>query len=411
MRSCVRAAKSELRFLLDAYRRLIQMYGEVVEGIDPETFADELRRFEEAHGQHADSEDLTDLVDRFRGIYLGHTGADFPQDPRQQLLRAVGAVFESWNAPRACVYRAEYRISARSVRQRTSCRWCSATATPSRRQASASAAIRQPASPACSASSSSRLRAKTSWPGRALRSPSSGMLERMPAAYDELEAAVSLLERHYRDMQDVEFTVESGRLYILQTRGAKRTATAALRTAVDMVPRDCSRATRRSADRPLQLEQLLHPAIDPNRRPQRSRHGSLRLTRARPQGAPCSTPTRRPLVVLRARASCSSAPRRRPTTSMGFSRRWRPDRPRRDTSHAAVVARGLGKPCVAGCAELEIDLDARVARIGDAVIAEGDPLTIDGAPVGSSRVWRHSSSRSPMRTCRRSSSGPTKSGA
>ena len=379
-----RARVSETRFLLDAYRRLIQMYGEVVGGIDPGAFAAELRRFEEAHGAHADAEDLADLVDRFRGIYLAHIGADFPQDAREQLFRAVGAVFESWNAPRARVYRAEYRISAglgtaANVMQMVF----------GNRDADSATGVcfsRDPATgqPGLFGEYLVEAQGEDIVAGTRTPVPISEMRERMPATYADLDAAIGLLERHYRDMQDVEFTVESGRLYILQTRAAKRTATAALRTAVDMV--DEGLLAQKEALLRIdasQLEQLLHPAID------QAADLTVLATGlcASPGAAAGAAVFDADLAAARGAAGESVLLVRPETTAddiHGLLQAAGVLTARGGmTSHAAVVARGLGKPCVAGCDQLEIDLDARVARIGAAVIAEGDALTIDG---GTGRV-------------------------
>jgi pyruvate,orthophosphate dikinase len=205
------------------------------------------------------------------------------------------------------------------------------------------------------------------------------MRDVLPVAYDELEQAVSRLETHYRDMQDIEFTVESGRLYILQTRAAKRTATAALRAAVDMTGEGLlARTDAIQRVDAAQLEQLLHPTIDP-----RATLVVLAAGLSASPGAAAGIAVFDADTAVARSADNESVLLVRPETTADdihgllcasgvLTARGGM------TSHAAVVARGLGKPCVAGCAALEIDLDERTARIGDTVIREGDPLTIDG---------------------------------
>jgi pyruvate,orthophosphate dikinase len=373
------APSAELRFLLDDYRRLIQMYGEVVAGIDPGAFGREFERFEKYHGPHATAVELSDLVDRFRGIYLEATGRDFPQAAREQVMNAVAAVFDSWNAPRAGVYRKEYGISEDAGTAANVMRMVFGN-----RNADSATGVcfsRDPANgrPGLFGEYLPEAQGEDIVAGTRTPEPIDRMQETMPEAYAELESAVQRLEWHYRDMQDVEFTVESGRLSILQTRAAKRTATAALRAAVDMVSDGVLTPSEAVLHvDPSQLEQLLHPTIDP----------SVAVTVlgtglcASPGAAVGAAVFDADAAAERGAAGESVLLVRPETTAddiHGLLQATGVLTARGGmTSHAAVVARGLGKPCVAGCSELEIDLDARVARIGDAVIAEGDPLTIDG---------------------------------
>jgi pyruvate,orthophosphate dikinase len=335
------ARPADLHFLQDSYRRLIQMYGEVV-------------------------------------------GQDLPRDPMEQLLNAVAAVFDSWNTPRARIYRAEYSIpddlgTAANVMQMVF---------GNRDQDSATGVCfsRDPANgtPGLYGEYLVEAQGEDIVAGTRTPEPVEAMGERMPAAYVQLASAVSRLEQHYRDMQDVEFTVESGRLFILQTRSGKRTATAALRAAVDMVVEGLL-AQNEALVRvdAAQLEQLLHPAIDP--RAELTVLGSglsaspgaatgaavFDADRAAERGAAGES-----VLLVRPETTADDIHGLIQATGILTARGGM-------TSHAAVVARGLGKPCVAGCDALEIDLDARVARIGDTLIAEGDALTIDG---GSGRV-------------------------
>ena len=220
--------------MLDAYRRLIQMYGEVVAGIEPGQFAHERERVEQRHGTGLTVGALIELVNAYGDVYLAATGAGFPQDPYEQLFAAVAAVFDSWNAPRAQVYREQCGISndagtAANVVQMV-------FGNRDVHSATGVCFSRDPATgqPGLYGEFLFRAQGEDIVAGTETPEPVARMRQVLPEAYDELEAAVAKLETHYRDLQDVEFTVESGRLYILQTRAAKRTATAALRAAVDM---------------------------------------------------------------------------------------------------------------------------------------------------------------------------------
>jgi pyruvate, orthophosphate dikinase len=376
----IRQAQPEaVHFLLDDYRRLIQMYGEVVAGIDSALFAKELEAFETRNEEAHTDEDLHELVDAFRGIYLHATGTDFPQDPRQQLFAAVAAVFDSWNAPRAQVYRAQASISedagtAANVMQMV-------FGNRDSRSATGVCFSRDPATgqPGLYGEFLPEAQGEDVVAGTRTPEPVQQMRMVLPEAYDELDAAVAKLEHHYRDMQDVEFTVESGRFYLLQTRGGKRTATAALRAAVDMAGEGL--LTRDEAVQRIdaaQLEQLLHPTIDP-----KAELVVVGTGLCASPGAACGlavfdadTAAARSadgedIVLVRPETTADDIHGLLPAQGILTARGGM-------TSHAAVVARGLGKPCVAGCSALDIDLDERIARIGDAVIREGDPITIDG---------------------------------
>ncbi len=373
------APPAAIHFLLDAYRRLIQMYGEVVEGIEPAAFARELERLERRRGGSLENRDLEELVDSFRGIYLSATGTDFPQDPKRQLLAAVASVFDSWDAPRAVVYREQAGISsdlgtAANVMEMV-------FGNRDGRSATGVCFSRDPATgkPGLFGEFLGEAQGEDIVAGTRTPEPVARMRETLPLAYEQLETSVAELERHYRDVQDVEFTVESGRLFLLQTRGAKRTTTAALRAAVDMEDEGLlsrSDAVQRIDSR--QLEQLLHPMIDP--------HADITVVAT---GLCASPGAASGLAVFDAdTAAARSADGEdiilvRPETTADdihglLSAQGVLTARGGMTSHAAVVARGLGKPCIAGCAALEVDVDGHVAHIGEHSIEEGDPLTIDG---------------------------------
>jgi pyruvate,orthophosphate dikinase len=377
------ARSGDERFALDSYRRLIQMYGEVVEGIESSRFEAALGALKARRGAHDDLEldaaDLAELIEVFQRIYAESTGQPFPQDPAEQLARAVRAVFESWNSPRACVYRETYGISdelgtAVNVMQMV-------FGNRSERSATGVCFSRDPSTGEPGLCGEFLVNAQGEDVVAGIRHPLplGHMQTRFPAAFAELERTVEQLEQHYRDVQDVEFTLEDGTLYILQTRSAKRTAAAAVTAAVAMVEEGL--LTRDEAIMrvdPAQLEHLLHPTLTPDAVIEPVVSGL-----AASPGAACG----------HAVFDADTAAARGKSGEAVILVRWEtsPD----DihglvaakgiltghggiASHAALVARGMGKPCVAGCAELTIDLERRVASLGGHQVAEGDLLTIDG---------------------------------
>ena len=381
-------ATGNARFARDSYRRLIQMYGEVVDGIDGHRFEQALADLKRERGAQQDvdlsADDLAGLLETYKGIYKQETGDEFPQDPREQLRRAVVAVFESWKNPRAQVYRRTYNIpddigTAVNVVQMV-------FGNKGERSATGVCFTRDPSTGETGLYGEYLVNAQGEDVVSGVRTPQpiDEMRERMPAAFNQLLENTTRLEHHYRDMQDIEFTVEEGRLYLLQTRSAKRTAAAALKAAVEMTAEGLiSREEAIVRIDPSQLDQLLHPMIDPEAEFEIAARG----LNASP-GAACGA------VVLDA----DTAAERGKAGESVILVRWEttPD----DihglihskgvltahggmTSHAAVVARGMGKPCVAGCDGLEIDVEARTLRIGGRNLREGDTITIDG---GTGRV-------------------------
>jgi pyruvate, orthophosphate dikinase len=371
------------RFAWDSYRRLIQMYGHVVDGVEAARFEEELSALKERRGTHQDvdlsPDDLRELVRRFESIYREGTGRDFPQDAREQLGRAIQAVFDSWDTPRAQVYRRANDIpddlgTAVNVVQmvfgnkgETSATGVLFTRNPSTGE------------PGLWGEFLTNAQGEDVVAGIRTPEPLDRMRNALPGAYEELQATVARLEDHYREMQDIEFTVEEGSLFILQTRTGKRTAPAALRIAVDLVEEgliDREQAVARIEAG--QLDQLLHPMIDPNARYEVAAKG----LNASPGAA-----------TGRIAFDADSAEERGRAGEAVILVRWEttPD----DihglmqakgvltaqggmTSHAAVVARGMGKPCVAGCEALSIDADARKARLGEHELGEDDVITING---------------------------------
>jgi pyruvate,orthophosphate dikinase len=371
------------RFADDSYRRLIQMYGEVVDGVDGHRFEQALTDLKAARGVSHDVDlsagDLRELVETFKTIYEESTDSPFPQDPTEQLRRSYRAVFDSWNSHRAQVYRRKYDISddlgtAVNVVQMVF---------GNRGDGSGTGVCftRDPSTGESVLYGEFLANAQGEDVVAGIRTPEpiAKMRERLPEAFEQLVETLERLESHYRDLQDVEFTVEEGKLYLLQTRTGKRTAAAALRIAVDMVDEGLiSRDEAVARIDPGQLDQLLHPMIDPT--------ASLEVAA---KGLNASPGAASGAIVLDA----DTAEERGKAGESVILVRWEttPD----DihglieaagvltahggmTSHAAVVARGMGKPCVAGCEGLSIDLTARTITIHGRELAEGEVITIDG---------------------------------
>ena len=371
------------RFAYDSYRRLIQMYGEVVDGIEAGRFEHELEQLKSERGRSHDleltTEDLAEVIQRYMHVYESATGHGFVQDAREQLLSAVCSVFDSWNSPRALVYRKTYEISddlgtAVNVMQMVfgnKGESCGTGVCFSRDPSTGEKGL-------CG-EFLANAQGEDVVAGIRHPEPLDFMRARFPAAYSELEHVVDHLERHYRDVQDVEFTLDDGTLYLLQTRSAKRTAAAAVNSAVAMV--DEGLLTREDAlvrIDPAQLDHLLHPTLDPGVELDVLAHGLAASPGAASGHAVFDADTAaargaagEDVILVRWETSPDDihglvAAKGILTAHGGIA------------SHAALVARGLGKPCVAGCEALTIDLDARVATIGGRTVAENTVITLDG---------------------------------
>jgi pyruvate,orthophosphate dikinase len=381
-------ATGNARFARDSYRRLLQMFGEVVAGIDGHRFEQALGDLKRERGVQLDidltDDDLAQLIATFKEIYREETGDEFPQDAREQLRRAVLGVFQSWENPRAQVYRSTYGIpddigTAVNVMQMV-------FGNRGEHSATGVCFTRNPSTGEVGVYGEYLINAQGEDVVAGIRTPQpvEEMRARLPEAYDQLLDTMARLERHYRDMQDIEFTIEEGRLYLLQTRSAKRTAAAALKSAVDMTSEGLiGREEAIARIDPAQLDQLLHPMLDPSQ----DFEVAARGLNASP-GAACGA------IVLDADTAEERGRAGESVILVGWE--TSPD----DihgmiqakgvltahggmTSHAAVVARGMGKPCVAGCEGLTIDAEAKTVRIGGHELHEGDTITIDG---GTGRV-------------------------
>jgi pyruvate,orthophosphate dikinase len=377
------ARTDNARFAYDSYRRLIQMFGEVVEGIDGHRFERALSSLK-AGRQDTDlsADDLRALVETFKGIYLEETGNEFPVDARDQLLRAVRAVFASWDNPRAQVYRRAHDIAddlgtAVNVVQMV-------FGNKGDRSGTGVAFTRDPSTGESGLYGEFLVNAQGEDVVAGIRTPQpiETMRDSLPKAFDQFVETMRRLEEHYRDMQDIEFTVEDEQLFLLQTRSAKRTAAAALKAAVTMVGEGLiSREEAVARIDPAQLDQLLHPMIDPKA----SLEVATKGLNASPGAASGAIVFDADTAVERAKSGPVILVRWETTpddihgmiaaegilTAQGGM-----------TSHAAVVARGMGKPCVASAEDLT--LGNGTATIGGHELREGDVITIDG---GTGRVF------------------------
>ncbi len=376
------------QFAFDSYRRFVQMYGNVVfeiknseNGGDP--FEHELEQLKRARGIERDidleAEDLEGLVNTFKSIVREHTGQPFPDDPEDQLLRAVEAVFRSWNSRRAGDYRRVHKIpntlgTAVNI-------MAMVFGNLGEDSGTGVAFTRDPTTGANELFGEFLVNAQGEDVVAGIRTPEplTNMRDKFPQAFDEFTKISEVLERHYRDVQDIEFTVERGKLYVLQTRGAKRTAAAAVRVAVQMVEEgliDKSMAVN-SLD-PDQLNQLLHPMVDPETHAQVLTEG-LPASPGAAVGRVVFNADRAeemagqgvPVILVRRETSPDDFHGMVASQAIVTSRGGM-------TSHAAVVARGMGKCCVVGARALDFDEPNHRVRVGDTWIDEGDWLTIDG---------------------------------
>jgi pyruvate,orthophosphate dikinase len=371
-------------FAWDSRRRLVQMFSEVVKGVDAMTFETALTEAREAAGVAADSDldeaALRKLVERFLDVHASHAKEPFPEDPHEQLRLAVRAVFESWNNERAVTYRRLNGIPDDLGTAVTVQRMVFGNLGPD--SGAGVAFTRDPTDGTPRADGDFLVNAQGEDVVAGVRNTEDlgGLARRMPKVHAELLESLSKLERHYRDIQDIEYTVEEGRLFILQTRSAKRHALAAVRFATDAVAEgllDRAEALRKVD--PGSLGALLHPSFDPSDDPEE-------LTR----GVPASPGAAKGRIVLSAGEAETRAAAGedvilvRPFTSAddvgGFhAARGILTAQGGKSSHAAIVARGMGRPCVCGATALEIDPDGKALRIGDRVLHPGEVIAIDGS--------------------------------
>ncbi|KQP60323.1 pyruvate, phosphate dikinase [Methylobacterium sp. Leaf112] len=384
------------RFAYDSYRRFITMYSNVVLGVEHHAFEEALEHYKEEKGVSLDTElgadDWKHLVGRYKAIVKAEHGSDFPQGAEDQLWGAIGAVFDSWMIPRAKKYRELNNIpeswgTAVNVQAMvfgnmgdTSATGVAFTRNPSTGERAlygeflinaqgedVVAGIRTPQD----ITEKARLEAKSEKPS---------MERAMPESYAELVRIYGLLENHYRDMQDMEFTIESGKLWMLQTRNGKRTAKAALRIAVDLAAEGL--ITQEEAIgriEPAALDQLLHPTIDPKAERKVIASGLPASPGAatgeivfNSEDAEAARKAERKCILVRVETSPEDIHGMHASEGILTTRGGM-------TSHAAVVARGMGKPCVSGCGTVRVDYKAGTLSVAGTVLKAGDKITIDGS--------------------------------
>ena len=377
------AATGNPRFGYDALRRFIQMFGKIVLDIDPAKFEHLLEQKKQEAGVEADTDltadDLKDVAEQFKAIVRRETGEDFPTEPLEQLRLAITAVFRSWNNRRAIDYRNFHKIPhnlGTAVNVQTmvfgNMGFDSGTGV---------AFTRDPRTGEKKLFGEYLLNAQGEDVVAGIRTPHpiAVMEKELPSVYQQFVGYAEMLEKHYKDMQDLEFTVERGKLYMLQTRTGKRTAQAAVKIAVDMTEEgliDEAEAVRRIE--PAQMEQLLHRRIDPNVPLQVIARG-LNASPGAASGKAVFDADRaaelgqiEKVILVRPETNPDDVHGMLVAQGILTARGGA-------TSHAAVVARGLGKPCVAGCESIRIDMGARQFSANGVVVKEGDMISINGS--------------------------------
>ena len=374
------------RFAYDSYRRFIQMFSDVVMELSKSRFEEIIDDVKAkkgvVHDIDLDTEDMKTLVERFKAFYKAEKGEDFPQDPKQQLMEAVKAVFRSWDNDRANVYRRMNEIpydwgTAVNVQSMVFGNFGGTSGT-------GVAFTRNPATGEKHLFGEYLINAQGEDVVAGVRTPSniSKLQEEMPEVYNQFAAIASKLEQHYKDMQDMEFTIENGKLYMLQTRNGKRTAAAALKIAVDLV--DEGAITEKEAVlrvEPKQLDSLLHPQFDADALKKAAPIGK---GLAASPGAACGkvvftaedakewTDRGEPVILVRLETSPEDIEGMHAAKGILTVRGGM-------TSHAAVVARGMGTCCVSGCGEIVVDYARKQFELGGKVYPEGQYISLDGS--------------------------------
>ncbi|MBA7593346.1 Pyruvate, phosphate dikinase [subsurface metagenome] len=371
------------RFAYDAYRRFIQMFGKIVLGIDAKKFDDIFEEHKEKVGAKLDTDlkavNMKKIVEQFKRVLREETGEEFPSDPIQQLERAIQAVFASWNTKRAREYRKFYKIPhdlGTAVNVVTMI-----FGNMGADSGSGVAFTRNPATGEKGLYGEFLFNAQGEDVVAGIRTPLKiAELKKYPELYKQLLDISEILERHYREMQDVEFTVEQGKLYMLQTRAGKRTAQAAVKIAVEMVGEGLvSKEEAVLRVEPGQVEQLLHKQIDPNAKVNVIAKG-LNASPGAAVGKAVFDSERAKVLGNAGEVVILVRPETDPDDVGGIIASLGVLTSRGGlTSHAAVVTRGLGKPAVVGCEALEIDLEKRMFEANGTIVKEGDIITINGS--------------------------------
>jgi pyruvate,orthophosphate dikinase len=373
------------RFAYDSYRRVIDMFGSTAMGVEHEEFEHEIHKMKEQKGVKLDTDlttdDLKELVKRYKAVYKKHVGDDFPQDPKKQLMLAINAVFNSWNGNKAIEYRRIEKITglkgtAVNVQAMVFGNMGEGSGT-------GVAFTRDPNTGENLFYGDYLINAQGEDVVAGIRTPEpiTKMNEQLPKAYAQLVQIRADLEKHFKEMQDIEFTVQEGTLYMLQTRTGKRTGTSAVRIAVEMVKEGLiDEATAVKRVNPDSLNHLLQPQLDPKSKVKPVAQGIA----ASPGGASGK-------VILSAEAAVEYAAKHPSDPIMLVRKETSPEdvagmhlakgiltSTGGKASHAAVVARGWGKPCVVGCEAVKIDEKAQTVTIAGNVVKAGDYITING---------------------------------
>ena len=377
------ALTGDERFALDAYRRFIQMFGKIVKGIDGDLFEEALAEAKRKAGVKTDPElspqQLRELVDEFKSIYRQHTGEEFPEDPEVQLRAAIEAVFASWNTERAIAYRRMEKIpddlgTAVNVQMM-------AFGNMGEDSGTGVAFTRNPITGAKELYGDYLANAQGEDVVAGMRStePISALSRRLPRVGQQFTEFAAKLENHYRDVQDLEFTVERGKLYMLQTRSAKRTGEAAVNIAVEMVNEGLiSREEAVARVEPRQLEQLIHPRVDPSASSDPIGRGVPASPGAATGQAVFDADTAeewgkagKAVILVRVETNPNDVhgmiEARGILTSTGGT-----------ASHAALVARGMGRPCIVGANEIHVDVKNRRFSVDGTTVSQGEEITLDG---------------------------------
>lgn len=373
------------RFAQDAYRRFIQLFGKIVLGVEGEKFEDHLEEVK-GHGKRLDTDlsekELSEIAERFKKIIRDEKGIEFPEDPMEQLRTAIAAVFDSWNGRRARDYRRVNKIpdslgTAVNVQSMVFGNMGDDSAT-------GVAFTRNPSTgePILFGEYLVNAQGEDVVAGVRTPQPISELKNNMSEVYDQFIEITRRLESHYRDVQDVEFTIERGKLWMLQTRTGKRTGVAAVKIAVDLVKEGViDKATAVQRVEPAALDQLLHPMIDPKVKTQYTP-----LTKGLPASPGAATgkavfnpdeaeqmaTTGEKVILIRVETAPDDFHGMVAAQAILTARGGM-------TSHAAVVARGMGKPCVAGAGDLKVDYKKKQVVVGNTTIKLGDWVTLDGA--------------------------------
>ena len=373
------------RFAYDAYRRFVQMFGDVVLGVEHEAFEHLLEAKKAAKGVTLDTEldanDLAELVSEFKALVKKETGSDFPDEPRRQLDMARDAVFESSNNDRATIYRRLNSISEELGRTAVNVQ-AMVFGNMGETSGTGVAFTRDPSTGENSFYGEFLMNAQGEDVVAGIRTPLpiDELHQVMPKAYEQLTGIGDALEAHYRDMQDVEFTIQDRHLYMLQTRNGKRTGAAAVRTAVEMVSEGLiDKATALTRIPPDDLEQLLHPMIDPAVEVESIAKG-LPASPGAAVGKVVFTADRaeelaaagEKVILVRTETSPEDIGGMHAAEGILTARGGM-------TSHAAVVARGMGKCCVAGCSEITVNETSKEFQAGGLQLTEGDYITLNGS--------------------------------